>query len=386
MSYIFISYSHTDKEYVHKLHQHLFEHNFDSWIDDRIDYGSRWSREVERRIRECSAFVLIMSSNSKESEWVENELYLARELDKPIYTLLLEGEPWWSLRTIQYLDVRKGEMPPAKFYVSLEKIISQYKENINLGVSINIGGNVQGNIVVGDNNTASAGVTNILSNQSVREQAEIDRKAHEKAEADKKAREQAELDRKARERMGRVAKHPRTWEYGTRQVVFGGIGAVLYGLLSWAFNIFPLPTIGNVYFRPEVAVLIFFSVAYGPWVGFFAGFIGYALGSAISGWGFHWGWNLGSGLMGLVAGLVMAAIKDFRAQSNIIKAVIYGLIGIAVGMLFASLMEMFMGGIDINTALVGYFVPAFLGNAVVTIVLLPILMVAFAAVAARRGR
>ena len=91
-------------------------------------------------------------------------------------------------------------------------------------------------------------------------------------------------------------------------------------------------------------------------------------------------------MIGLVAGLVSSQIKDFRAQGDIIKAVIYGLIGIAVGMLFASLMEMLVGGIDINTALVGYFVPAFLGNAIVTIVLLPILMVAFAAVASRRGR
>ena len=64
----------------------------------------------------------------------------------------------------------------------------------------------------------------------------------------------------------------------------------------------------------------------------------------------------------------------------------WGLGGIAVGMLFASLTEMFVGGIDINTALIGYFTPAFIGNAVVTIILLPILMIAFAAVAARRGR
>jgi hypothetical protein len=40
----------------------------------------------------------------------------------------------------------------------------------------------------------------------------------------------------------------------------------------------------------------------------------------------------------------------------------------------------------LNTALIGYFTPAFLGNLVVTIILLPILMVAFAAVSARRGR
>jgi energy-coupling factor transport system substrate-specific component len=177
-----------------------------------------------------------------------------------------------------------------------------------------------------------------------------------------------------------------TWEFGTRQVVYGAIGAALYGVLSWITNIFPLPAAGNITFRPAVAVLIFFGAAYGPWVGLLAGFIGNTLGDAISGWGFYWNWSLGNGLMGLVAGLVMAQIKDFRAQGDIIKAVIYGLIGIAVGMLFSSLTEMFVGGIDLNTALVGYFVPAFAGNAVVTIVLLPILMVAFAAVASRRGR
>ncbi|HNA89936.1 MAG TPA: ECF transporter S component [Anaerolineales bacterium] len=177
-----------------------------------------------------------------------------------------------------------------------------------------------------------------------------------------------------------------TWEFGTRQVVYGAIGAALYGVFSWATNIFPLPAAGNVTFRPAVAVLIFFGAAYGPWVGLLAGFIGNTLGDALSGWGFYWNWSLGNGLMGLVAGLVMASLKDFRAQGDIIKAVVYGLIGIVVGMLFASLTEMVTGGIDLNTALVGYFTPAVIGNAVVTVILLPILMIAFAAVASRRGR
>jgi energy-coupling factor transport system substrate-specific component len=177
-----------------------------------------------------------------------------------------------------------------------------------------------------------------------------------------------------------------TWEFGTRQVVYGAIGAALYGVFAWASNFIPLPAAGNVTFRPAVAVLIFFGAAYGPWVGLLAGFIGNTLGDALSGWGFYWNWSLGNGLMGLVAGLVAAQIKDFRAQGDIIKAVIYGIIGVAVGMLFASLTEMLVGGIDLNTALVGYFVPAFIGNAVVTAILLPVLMIAFAAVASRRGR
>jgi uncharacterized membrane protein YeaQ/YmgE (transglycosylase-associated protein family) len=90
--------------------------------------------------------------------------------------------------------------------------------------------------------------------------------------------------------------------------------------------------------------------------------------------------------MGMVPGLIAATIKDFKARPEIVKAVIWGTIGIAVGMLFASLTEMFVGGIDINTALIGYFVPAFAGNFLVTLILLPILMIAFAGVAARRGR
>jgi len=90
--------------------------------------------------------------------------------------------------------------------------------------------------------------------------------------------------------------------------------------------------------------------------------------------------------MGLVAGLVMGAIKDFRARGDIMKAVGYGIAGIVVCMLFASVTEKFIGGLDWNTALVGYFTPAFLGNTVVVVILLPVLMIAFAAVASRRGR
>ena len=176
------------------------------------------------------------------------------------------------------------------------------------------------------------------------------------------------------------------WAFGTRQVVYGAIGAALYGAFSLLTNLIPLPAAGNITFRPAVAVLIFFGVAYGPWVGLLAGFIGNTLGDMLAGWGFYWNWSLGNGLMGLVAGLSMLMISNYRETKDILKAVLWGALGIAVGMLTASITEMFVGGIDLNTALIGYFTPAFIGNLVVTVVLLPILMIAFAAVGARRGR
>ncbi len=176
------------------------------------------------------------------------------------------------------------------------------------------------------------------------------------------------------------------WKFGTREVVYGAIGAALYGVLAWVTNVVPLPAAGNISFRPAVAVLVFFGVAYGPWVGLLAGLIGNTLGDALTGWGLYWNWSVGNGLMGLIPGLAVAMIQDYRSRRGITIGIGFSALGIAVGMLFASLSEIFVGGIDLSTALVGYFTPAFIGNLVVVIVLLPILMVAYQAVAAGRSR
>ncbi|GAB4276963.1 MAG: hypothetical protein Kow0080_27670 [Candidatus Promineifilaceae bacterium] len=176
------------------------------------------------------------------------------------------------------------------------------------------------------------------------------------------------------------------WSFGTREVVYAAIGAALYGVFSWVTNFLALPAAGNISLRPAVAVPMFFGVAFGPLVGFFSGFIGNVLGDFLSGWGFFWNWSLGNGLMGLIPGLIALSIKSFRDRPTIIKAVVYSAIGAAIGILFASLTEIPISGIDMNTALVGYFMPAALSNIINGAVLVPILMIAYAAVQERSGR
>ena len=177
------------------------------------------------------------------------------------------------------------------------------------------------------------------------------------------------------------------WEFNTRQIVYGAIGAALYGVFSYVTNILlPLPAAGNISFRPAVAVLMLFGAIFGPWVGFIAGLLGNVLGDAISGYGFWWHWSLGNGIMGLVVGLAVMWVKDFRKPADIAKAVGAGIVGILIGMLFASLVEIAVSSLTLETAIVGYWVPAIAGNIVVTVILLPILMVAYAAVLTRRSR
>lgn len=121
MGHIFISYSHKDQDYVHRLQQTLQAEGFDAWVDDRIDYGEEWPLEIEARLDTCDAFIVVVSDNAKKSKWVQNEVRRAERIKKPIFPLLLHGEPWLFIETIQWVDVQDKSMPDEKFFRGLSK-------------------------------------------------------------------------------------------------------------------------------------------------------------------------------------------------------------------------------------------------------------------------
>ena len=176
------------------------------------------------------------------------------------------------------------------------------------------------------------------------------------------------------------------WAFGTREVVYAAIGAALYGVFSWVTNFIALPAAGNISLRPAIAIPMFFGVAFGPIVGHNAGFLGNVLGDFLSGYGFWWYWDLGNGIIGLIPGLMALGITSYKETATIIKAEVLVVIAAAVGMLVPSLLEVPLGGIDLRTAIVGYWLPSALSNAINGLILVPILMVAYDAVVSRSGR
>lgn len=238
------------------------------------------------------------------------------------------------------------------------------------------------------------------------------------------------------------------WQVGTREVVYMAIGAALYGVLSWITNaIFPLPSISLVSLRPSVVIPIFFGVAFGPVVGFFSGFVGNILGDALTGWGVYPLWDVGNGLMGMVAGLIfgfkqrrqaldlltwvvagLAVVatavillnasylleNPFTGESSAVgplwwlpllggvlvvgaryllaknedtaAAVVWGALGIFIGIGFAAFGGIIQNGTSPAAAFFGEFVPAAGSNLVNVVILLPILLTAWNAAQARSGR
>jgi energy-coupling factor transport system substrate-specific component len=178
----------------------------------------------------------------------------------------------------------------------------------------------------------------------------------------------------------------KSWKFGTREVVYAAIGAALYAVLSLVTNWIQLPSAGNVSFRPAIVIPMFFGVVFGPIVGFIAGFLGNIISDLIAGYGLWFWWDLGNGIIGLIPGLIAVWMTTYKASKDILWAEVFSIIGVLVGMGVASVSEMWVSGADINTVIFANFIPAVVPDLINGLILLPILMVAYAAIVKRSGR
>jgi uncharacterized membrane protein len=241
----------------------------------------------------------------------------------------------------------------------------------------------------------------------------------------------------------------KVWEVGTRQVVWMAIGAALYAVFSWLFNgtVFLIPSVSQVSLRPAIAIPMFFGYAFGPWVGFFTGAVGNMFGDALTGFGLSPQWSIGNGLVGFIAGLallfkdkkksldtvliaggvltalafilylfnrnvtngvyfaatepvsLLAALSSvigfvlvlivrfaFGKNIDIAAAVTWGMLGNILGIGFAALTDIWINGYSPAVAVVGEFVPSAGPNLFFAAILVPLLVVAYAATRRQSGR
>lgn len=183
-----------------------------------------------------------------------------------------------------------------------------------------------------------------------------------------------------------TGKKKNIWAFGTNQVVYAAIGAALYAVITWAFNIWQIPGAGNVGIRPGIVIPMFFGIAFGPIVGFITGFVGNFLADLLSGYGFWIWWDLGNGIIGLIPGIFSMLVYKYNEKKSILFGELSVLLGAALGMALASISEIWVSGADMNTVLLANFLPSFLTNILWGLILLPVLMVAYAAIVQRSGR
>jgi energy-coupling factor transport system substrate-specific component len=175
------------------------------------------------------------------------------------------------------------------------------------------------------------------------------------------------------------------------------VGALLYGVLAWVTNIFPIATGTGVDIRPGVAVPLFFGFAFGPIVGFVTGMLGNFIGDFSSGYvsfppdpasgsmlvdfvrSTILNWQIGNGLVGLITGLAALVYHRYLSGRDQLRAFAVTVIAVAAGVAFPSFMDiLFYDQVNLGVAVNGYFLPAFKGNVINAVVLMPLLLFNYA--------
>jgi uncharacterized protein YjbI with pentapeptide repeats len=78
----FISYSHVDATFVDKLRDRLYSEGVNVWLDRHDMIAGSIQEQVWRAIQLHHVVILVLSEDSVKSDWVENELDMARQKEK----------------------------------------------------------------------------------------------------------------------------------------------------------------------------------------------------------------------------------------------------------------------------------------------------------------
>lgn len=195
---VFISYSRKDQDQVDPIADELTHLGFSVWKDtSNLQGGADWIEEIVRAISDCDFFLFFKSINSINSKTVQKEVRIANNKQRRIIPVILDNAPYsenlefyignlqyidskrldWKLKLLTALGTHPGSLGPTDEETEVEDLLQETisrlksnrasKEDIDAILralvngqlsyeaktpSIEIGGNVAGIIIVGNNN------------------------------------------------------------------------------------------------------------------------------------------------------------------------------------------------------------------------------------------
>ncbi|MBE5952417.1 MAG: TIR domain-containing protein [Lachnospiraceae bacterium] len=129
---VFISYSSQNTETARKVRKTLDVNGISCWMAERsIDAGASYLKEIPKAIKECEIFLLLLSKEAQESDWISKELGMAISYKKEIIPFMiaqceLTDEYFFSLQNIQiYFAYANPEE-------SLKELVNKLRDDLNI--------------------------------------------------------------------------------------------------------------------------------------------------------------------------------------------------------------------------------------------------------------
>ncbi|WP_204137227.1 TIR domain-containing protein [Halomicronema sp. CCY15110] len=122
---VFISYSRTDSDFARKLNETLQEQGKTTWFDqESIASGSDFQQEIHRGIEVANHFLFVLSPESVNSPYCDDEVTYAESLGKRVLTVLCRDvdpkDLHRVLRPVQWIDFRPDA---AEFDASFRELV-----------------------------------------------------------------------------------------------------------------------------------------------------------------------------------------------------------------------------------------------------------------------
>ncbi|MCA0455029.1 MAG: HEAT repeat domain-containing protein [Chloroflexi bacterium] len=112
--HVFVSYKHEEQEFVEMLIRQLLAAGFKVWIDtEQLRAGENWRESINDAIKDCFALILVISPESKASQYVTYEWAYAQGAGVKVIPLLYKATEKLhpQIENLQYLDFTDRARP-----------------------------------------------------------------------------------------------------------------------------------------------------------------------------------------------------------------------------------------------------------------------------------
>lgn len=130
---VYISYSRDDSFIANQLARDLELRGLTVWYDNNLlQAGTNWRDTLDRAVRNCQALILIVSPQSIQSDYVRQEVNIARQSDKRIIPLLFNRS--YASELLNDFQLERFHAPSILTVADYEKVVnditSQLRQNL----------------------------------------------------------------------------------------------------------------------------------------------------------------------------------------------------------------------------------------------------------------
>jgi tetratricopeptide (TPR) repeat protein len=125
--FVFVSYIHVDKLEVYPIIDYLNKMKIKIWYDEGIPVSENWKRSIAINLERCKAFLVFISPQIINSEYVKKEISFAIKKEKPFFAVYLKETKLPAELEFEMVDIQammKYLIPKTEFYTNLKELLS----------------------------------------------------------------------------------------------------------------------------------------------------------------------------------------------------------------------------------------------------------------------